>query len=118
MLGRDEDDVMSAFVEDRHVRDIKRLGINVAVHRVREQSPEGRGIDIRKRQNGFIRVLSGARVVVVLRPDADLRRRCVREQTAAEKNGQHQATSCPVKATKEMFPEKDTVDSHTGFDGL
>src|SRR2546421_7260653 len=75
VLGRDEEDVMRAFVDDGHVRDIKRLGINVTVHGVGEQSAERRAIDIRKRQNGFIRILSGARVVVVLRPNAYLRRR-------------------------------------------
>ena len=51
---------------DDHIRNVNRLGVHVAIERIREELAEIVHVDVRRRKNEFIRVLALARVVVVI----------------------------------------------------
>jgi hypothetical protein len=70
------DDVMAAAAGDGNARDVEGLGINVPIHRICEQLSEGLGIHVRWRQDGFLRIESGASEIIVIGEHA----RCGRVQ--------------------------------------
>src|SRR5439155_19251497 len=66
VLGGDQNDVVRAPLY-QEVRDIERLGIDLAVHGAREKLAKCRRSHVGRSQYGFIRILTGPEVVVVMR---------------------------------------------------
>src|SRR5205807_9613045 len=66
VLGGYENNIVRA-ARYREVRDVERLGIDLAVHGAREQLAEGRRSHVGRSQYGFIRILTGPEVVVAMR---------------------------------------------------
>jgi len=63
VLGGDVEDVVGAFAGDGDMRDVERLGVDVAVHLQREPLAELGGTDSRRRERGFVEIGAGAGVV-------------------------------------------------------
>ena len=92
MFGGDEDHVVRAFVGDRHVRHIERLGIDLSINRVKEQSAEAVAVDVGRSERGFVKVLTSARVVIVVSQHIDLSGSLGR-QSARQNAGDRQKTN-------------------------
>lgn len=67
MHRRHEHHVVRPLSRDRQPGNIQRLPIDLAVDWVRDQQTERVRVDVRRGQNGFVRVLPGAEKVIVVR---------------------------------------------------
>ena len=66
--GRNINDVVGGVrCRNQNARNIQRLRRHLSIERLREEFSELRRIDIRRSQDGFRKVLSGTRIVIVLR---------------------------------------------------
>ena len=63
-------DVVNAAAGDIHIGDVQRRGVSDSVRLVREQLAEAGGVDVRRSQNGFVQILTGSGVVIVMREHA------------------------------------------------
>ena len=75
VLGRDVHDVVRPLPRDGDVLHVERRGVGDAVEREREELPEARRVDVRRREHGLVQVLPGAHVVVVVREHPGVVRR-------------------------------------------
>ena len=73
MLGGDEYDIVHALVCNRHIRNIKGLGIHRSINGLAKQLHEIVRVDVVRREEPFVGVQSGAGVVIVPGQDAYLR---------------------------------------------
>jgi len=71
VFRRHEDNVMR-LPSDRETGKVKRLGIDLAIHRLREQLPELGRVHVRSSQNSFLEILSSTANIVVICCDAGL----------------------------------------------
>jgi len=65
MLGCHVEDVVNTLVRDGQARYVKWLGIDLAVHGESGKAAEGDRVDVGGRQERFLKILPGARAVVV-----------------------------------------------------
>src|SRR5580765_8420331 len=77
----DKDNVVGAFAGNREVRDVKRLGVNGAIHPAVVDFAEAVDVDVYGSQVGFVGIKAGAGIVVVAGKDVYLR---VRHESHAE----------------------------------
>src|SRR5439155_23388949 len=68
-----EHDVVHAFFGNRDSGQVERLRVDIAIHSIGKQLSKLPGIDIRGIEYGFGEVLSGARQIVVVGEDVNLR---------------------------------------------
>ncbi len=80
VLGGHEDDVVHTFSRDLDSAQIERVGVDVTIHRIGKQLTDLRGVDVRRSELCFAQILPGARQIVVIGEDVDLRRRKHAEQ--------------------------------------
>ncbi len=69
VLRRHNHDIMNSIARHGDLRHVKRLRIDVAVHRKGVQLAEMRGVHVAGSENGFDDVLPGAGVVIVISGD-------------------------------------------------
>src|SRR5712692_8061255 len=97
VLGCRVDDVVRGSVRQGQVRDVQRLGVELAVHVTGKQLAELIGVDIVRRQRRLVQIPPRAGVVVVLggHVDVDLcpRRSAKGERDQRDQNGRHDAVS-------------------------
>ena len=72
MRGGDEDYIVDALARDCDRREVERLRVDLPVHRMGEELAELDRRDIRRRQDGFLKILSGSCEIVAIRGHADL----------------------------------------------
>src|SRR5260221_8232519 len=72
MCSGDEDHVVDALGRNRNRRYVERLSVDLSVHRMGEYLPESGWCNIRRRQDRFLKVLSGSCEIIAIGGDADL----------------------------------------------
>jgi hypothetical protein len=72
IFSRDEYDIVRALRRNGHILQIQRLSVGHSVQDYGKQLAEVRGIDVRGRQGGLIRILTGPPNVIMLGRNADL----------------------------------------------
>ena len=72
VLGRDKQDVVSSFAGDGKIGQVERLGVNVPVDGLRKEFTETVYVDVRQREDRFVGVLPGPRVVVMVGQNVDI----------------------------------------------
>jgi hypothetical protein len=72
VFGGYEHDVVSAFAGYGDGREVKRLGVNLAIDREGEDLTELRGIYIGEGKSGFREILSGAGKIVAISSNTNL----------------------------------------------
>ena len=72
MCGGDEDYVVDALARDRDRGQVERLRVDLPVHRMGEELAELDWRDIRRRQDRFLKILSGSCEIVAIGGHADL----------------------------------------------
>jgi hypothetical protein len=73
LFGGHENDVVLALARphgDVDVGNVKRLGVDLAIHRSRADLAERRGRDVGRRKERFVQILAGAAIVIVELQDA------------------------------------------------
>ena len=66
VLGCHYHDVMNTASRNCHLRHVERLGVNITIQRIGVQLAEPRGIHVGRRQHGFVEVLAGPGIVIVV----------------------------------------------------
>ena len=84
VFGGDEDGVVNALAGNSESGDVKRLCVDVAIDGVGKKFSKGGGVDVGRRENGFIQVRAGAGVVIVIGQHVDLRKAQARQKKSRD----------------------------------
>lgn len=96
MFRRHENNVVGSLVGDGDVREIERLGIDLAISRIRKEFAEGVTVHIGMGEDGFVKIPARARVVVVVGKHTDL---SIREKWNKPEHPDDQATAHDAAST-------------------
>src|SRR5580693_6804467 len=88
------------------VRNVKRLGVHLAVHGQESETAKIRGVDIGRRKNDFIQILPRPTVVIVVGENVGLSRTSKRHRQTQERDkyGSIGIQACLEAAVSSFFP--------------